>query len=45
MGKLHTGDSNAVKITAHVALICARERVITPLLQAGTIEQQRLTLL
>ena len=39
LGKKRTGP------TARRALKRARERVITPLLQAGTIEQQRLTLL
>ena len=43
--KQRTGHSNTYKNTACRALKLAQERVITPLLQAGTIEQQRLTLL
>ena len=34
-----------MEILERLALMRARERVITPLLQASTIEQQRLTLL
>jgi hypothetical protein len=46
MGKQRTGDAKAVEISARVATRThAKERVITPLLQAGTIDQHRLSLL